>query len=293
MQSEPTVRLMAVVVVYCRNLDEVAGWPALRQSLRQSADGAAPLLDRILIYDNSPLPTAVPQGVPANCHYIHDARNGGTVAAYGSAAVMAGEYGCEWLLLLDQDTQLPPDFLGIAHAQLRATGRDPTLAAWVPWIHHGARAVPVSPARLTSLGSVRPLRREGLQTALPTLTAISSGAIVRADVLRGLLPFPKGLWLAYVDHWIFFRLSRSGLRVRVLECHLQHDLSVASPGKLSARRLLSILEGEALFHRMLGSGARLVYPIRLIWRLLRLTTVNPVLALHGLRWAVLWRGSPR
>ena len=286
MPEQPTfTRLLTVIVVYERDLDGVEAWPFLRHRLRVAVGGAVTekhgfLLDRVLIYDNSLMARAQFSEQLPGCIYVHDSTNGGTAAAYDCACTIARAAGIDWLLLLDQDTSLPCDFLEVASAALTASLAQPR--ALVPWVFHGASVV--SPARVTDSGTVVPLRYEAPPPIADDLTAISSGSLLHVPTLAAHMPLPTGLWLDYVDHWIFWQLRTRGLPVAVFDVSLQHDLSVCNIESLNLRRLTSILNGEASFLAVLGTKARFVYPFRLAARVLRYATIRPQLAMHTLAW---------
>jgi hypothetical protein len=275
--------IVAVLVVYERQLDVVEAWPALLAAL-VSSGGEALRLRQIIIYDNSPEPRAKPAADITGCTYVHDGDNGGTAAAYTRAAAIAADSGIDWLLLLDQDTQLSPEFFAaLALALALATNAATTPGALVPWIYHGV--TPISPARLTWAGTIAPLRRNSQHQSFGSLTAIASGSVLHVPSFLELLPLPEGLWLDYVDHWIFRRLQMRYRLVLIVDQVLQHDLSVANPAQLSRRRLLSILEGEVQFQKLLGIGANLLYPIRFAARVIRYSYIRPRLAIYTLAWA--------
>lgn len=282
MRSErTTVTLMAVLVVYERNLTEVPAWTVLRSWLEASGPHGSRPRAHLLVYDNSGTERARPPSGIRGCRYVHDPNNGGTAAAYACATRIAGEIGMEWLLLLDHDTRLPEGFL--AEAAAAASSGSAFVAAWVPWVRLSNGAI-VSPARVTWAGGIRPLRPGAQPPAGMRLSAIASGTVLRVVCMRELLPWPKGLWLDYVDHWIFAQLHRNRLKILIMDQVLQHELSIAGPASLSPARLVSILDGEASFQRLLGMSARLVYPLRLAQRVLRLARSNPGLAVHALKW---------
>jgi hypothetical protein len=284
--SEQHYRLMAVVIVYDRGLEAVAAWPALAAELTRSASARA-RFERVLIYDNSPVSRArPPQDIPG-CVYIHDQTNGGTAAGYVAAAAMAAEAGIEWLLLLDQDTLLTQSFIEGADAALKS-GTSPGAAALVPRIFQGTMLI--SPARVNCFGTISPLRR-GKRDGLDRITAISSGTILNVAMFNEVLPLPAGLWLDYVDHWIFAKLHERGHAIRILDQALQHDLSVTNVSSLSRQRLFSILNGEACFNSALGGKARLVYPLRLVARMIHYAFVKPELAWASVAWISGRRGA--
>jgi len=271
---------MAVLVVYERDLQQVSAWPWLVAGLKDKGRAGIEL-EHVLVYDNSGQPRVNSVATIEGCSYIHDCNNGGTAAAYERAVAVAIEKSIDWLLLLDQDTHLPPGFLDAAAALLaRWSAERP--AALVPWVIDQEKVV--SPARVTLLGGIRPLRRGGALEQVRGLTALASGSLIRIATLRQILPFPRELWLDYVDHWIFARLNRSGARIAVLDEVLRHKLSIMRPTQLSRRRLNSILDGESYFQGLLGPVARLSYPLRLLGRLARYALISPKLAISVVKW---------
>ena len=272
--------VMAVLVVYERDLQQVNAWPWLVTALNTESR-AGFKLGHVLVYDNSCNPKAQAAADISHCTYLHDRSNGGTAAAYERASGVAMERGMEWLLLVDQDTDLPQDFLDVAAASLAKLPAE-GLAALVPWVI--CEGATVSPARVTLLGSIRPLRRGRIFGHIAGLTAVASGSLVRVAALRQVLPFPRELWLDYVDHWLFAQINLRGAGIAVFEGVLRHTLSVMTPTQLSRRRLNSILDGESYFQGLLGPVARLVYPLRLLGRVARYALISPRLAVEVVKW---------
>lgn len=271
--------VLAVVVIYGRRLEQAVCWATL-QTLLDTGGGTATLrLRHVLTYDNSPQS----QLVATSRHHSHviNESNGGTARAYAHATALATELAIPWLLLLDQDTALPDTFFSKASNLLDSLD-SPTPAALVPWVRHHGEAY-VSPARIDRWGSVVPLQPNEQIAEGTHLSAIASGSLIRVAPLKELLPLPDRLWLDYVDHWIFAQFHRGGLRVAVFAQELNHDLSIRSPASLSAQRLVSVLRGEAVFHRLLGPLARFAWPFRIAVRLLKLACVNAELVRDALR----------
>lgn len=220
--------------------------------------------------------------------YRHDPTNGGTRAGFITAAALARQLGHLWLLLLDQDTTLPANFLEKA---AMASDTDPTAAALVPRVCHGD--VPVSPGVIADTGIVRPLPLHAEPPAHARLTAIASGTLLSVSAFDEIGPPPEQLWLDGVDHWIFTRLHNLGRHVRVLDCTLAHDLSVVKLSAMPVWRILNMLESERLLMRELPLLARVVRPYRLFRFLQRLRREHPVAA-HGMqRWLVTGKAPER
>jgi hypothetical protein len=282
MALDKVTTIMAVLVVYERDLQQIDAWPWLMAALN-AKNRAGFKLEHVLVYDNSCIPKAQAAAGNSNCGYVHDRSNGGTAAAYERALGVAMERHMEWLLLVDQDTDLPQDFLDAAAASLSKVSSE-GLAALVPWVICQGKVV--SPARVTLLGSIRPLRRSGVFGHVAGLTAVASGSLIRVAALRQVLPFPRELWLDYVDHWLFAQINLRGAGIAVFDGVLRHALSVMTPTQLSRRRLNSILDGESYFQGLLGPLARLVYPLRLLGRLVRYALISPRMAVNVVKWMI-------
>lgn len=263
---------MAVLVLYRRRLEDVACWPVLSTWLQRQAGG----LRQCVIYDNSPVTPIDAATLPPGAVLIHDPDNGGTAPAYVAAVAIARRTNCRWLLLLDQDTSLPDDYLSRATAALLAM---PSAAALVPRVRHGEQLV--SPAVITRLGSVRPCEHPDVRDGLPT--AISSGTLIRHQTIST-AAFPPEIWLDYVDHWMFLNLSSRGETIGLIDTTLSHDLSVRRPATLSVDRIRSILAAERAFFARVGGPAASLLPLRRLLRALRYTLIGrPSLAAVVLR----------
>jgi hypothetical protein len=263
---------MAVVVVFERDLVAVDAWPTLCVMLQANNEHAALCLERVLIYDNSP--SSRTQGAKASpkCEQFHDPCNGGTAAAYRYAAARAKELSLEWLLLLDQDTSLPTDYLIRASAKLLSLSEPEMPAALLPWVLQGVEVV--SPSSVDSIGGIQPLLRDRPLHGQRLMTGIASGSLVHCESLAQIFPPPPKLWLDYLDHWMFVSWQASGMKLSVFDAELSHHLSNSSVGSLSPRRLESILAGEREWLKLLPTAARAAYPFRLLLRALRYAAVD-------------------
>lgn len=262
---------LAVVVVYRRAWRDVRASAVLEDVLRatgESGGGALPRLGQLLIYDNSPVPTGQPEARLVNCHYVHDPSNGGTRAAYLRALQLALDSRLPWLILLDQDTKLSPEYLAELDRRL-AQAWDPKLGLLFPRIVGGDGAL--SPACISRWGTVVPIE-VGPPLAVDgpvAMTAVASGTAIRTDALAVVGDIPPELWLDYLDHWLFREVQRRGYRAERLSATLEHDLSIRSSSLPGKERQRNILRAERYFTGTLGAGARLAYPFRLLRRALR------------------------
>jgi GT2 family glycosyltransferase len=273
--------VLAVVVLYRRAPHESGAWPTLMHWL-EAPERSGLCMRHVLFHDNSPTPSE-PRALSTHPQttYHHDPANGGTRGAFLQAAAVAEQLGCEWLLLLDQDTLLPHALLSAASTSLTDARQ---AAALLPRVLH--QQTPVSPAVIGNTGIVRPLPLSELPPAGVRVTAIASGTLLRTNALRELGDIPPSLWLDGLDHWIFTRLHQRHRSVHLIDCTLQHDLSVADVGSMPPWRVVNMLQSERELLRELPLLARLIYPYRLARYLSRLRREHPDAARAAWRWLV-------
>jgi hypothetical protein len=270
--------VLAVVTVYGRPWSEVRSSDVLGAWLESAASAheRAPAfqLRRLHVHDNSPSAVGRPP-THSGSSYVHDVRNGGTRAAYAGALEAAEAEGIGWVLLLDQDTELPANYLAAAAAAWRAEH-----AVLVPTIVSHGRVV--SPGRISPWGGIAADRGD---TDDRPLAPIASGCLILTDSLALLRRLHPALWLDYVDHCLFLRLQRAGARIGRIDVQLEHDLSVGRLRTVSEERLRSIWSAERLFADELGGAAARVLPLRVALRALRVALAAPAKAWRA------WRGA--
>jgi GT2 family glycosyltransferase len=223
----------------------------------------------LLVYDNSPDPSGLPQGIPVPCSYIHDPGNGGLVAAYEAALRLAEKQGTEWVLLLDQDTELTVAFVQALFHGLGEAEINPRCAALAPKLR--CNNAIISPARILWGGRLSPVGKSMIGIAPWEAMALNSGTAVRVSALRTLGGFDPRFWLDYLDHWLFNRLYRTGYSLYVLDAVLSHELSVRSMRDMSVARYRNVLTAEGQFYGACKSPAEnRLYCFRLIFRAARM-----------------------
>jgi GT2 family glycosyltransferase len=250
--------MQAVVVLYRLAPGES---PALLSL--QAARNADPQLSAcisLLVWDNTPCDLPTPQDLGGQYH--HDPSNPGLAAAYNAALQQAGEQGCQWLLLLDQDTTVTASYLHEALSVATATPAD----ALVPRLVHGTTVV--SPFYPAAQGPVRPIAHTLRGISAHPLQAFNSGSILRVSAMQALGGFDTAFPLDYLDHATFAALQNKGSRIHVLDAELRHDLSTNTHAALddnALRRQVDILAAESRFVTKYGSPhQRRMMPIRML-----------------------------
>lgn len=216
-----------------------------------------------LVWDNSPAPHPVPIGLSFPLEYRHTGENLGVSGAYNRAAAFATEHGAEWLLLLDQDTSLPPEFLTnmLEYAQRLASQH--RIAAVAPTVMMGASHI--SP-KITVRGgrSIDPPpgfigeeRRE--------LVLVNTGLLLRLESLSQIGGFDPDFWLDFSDRYLCHMLARHGSSVWLAsDLQLEHHVSLIAGG-ISLPRYANLLAAEDAFFTLYRSFPRnLIYCQRLL-----------------------------
>ena len=211
----------------------------------------------LLIYDNSPAAQPVPP-LPVEHVYHSDPANPGLAAAYNAGLQLAAEQGAPWLMLLDQDTALTPEYLAQAFTLTRTAGAD--VAALVPRLSQAGHIH--SPHRLPHL-SHRPLPDGLTGTVAEEISAFNSAALVRVSAVQAIGGFPTEFPLDFLDHALFARLQHAGERLYILPATLRHDLSTTRlGGDASLARYRKVLEAERRFYAQPGVSGHAWYRLR-------------------------------
>jgi GT2 family glycosyltransferase len=265
-------RILAVAALYKQSPSEsraLSSYISIMQANEKLASQFS-----LVVYDNSP-EVQQARGDFA-FEYVHDPSNGGLVAAYEYALARAEKRGCEWLLLLDQDTILTPEFFFELTACMSSLRVEDNVAAIVPKLM--AQGIVQSPEehfidyiRHQFTRSIDTSSREVVGVQHDRINAYNSGSTLRVLVLRSLGGFPKEFWLDYLDHAIFHALFSAGYHVYVLRAVLKHDLGGGELNTLPIWRFRNMLKAQTLFVKRVGNlGDRLLYRLWLLRSVRRL-----------------------
>lgn len=112
-----------IIVIYNITLGESESFQSILEM--ESGDGDL----NIFVYDNSKCPQTIKKYKGLNISYVHDPNNSGVSKAYNEGADYAKKHQKNWMLLLDQDTTLPPTIL---ESYWKAAYQNPELKLFVP-----------------------------------------------------------------------------------------------------------------------------------------------------------------
>ncbi len=230
---------------------------------------------RLLIYDNGMTKQTTPLDTPFDCQYVHNPENGGLAVAYNYALNEAIKTCHDWLLLLDQDSSLPEDFIDNLSRDLSGLEKNNTVCAVVPKMRY--KNILFSPCKDLFGGTLRPIDMRHKGICASKAYAIGSGITVKVSFLQAIGGFNEFYWLDFLDRWLFITINKMGGKVYVTDSIVDHELSVMNYDKfMNEQRYQNILRYETIFMNTFKSKAdRFVYYLRLLKRIIYLSiTVN-------------------
>jgi GT2 family glycosyltransferase len=268
---------VTVVIVLYRMLPE--GSPAYqsilaaRQCLSPDAGEA-----RVMLWDNSPTADAG-CNLPAGVHYIADENNSGLATGYNRALAWAAEQGSDWLLTLDQDTEVQPDFFVKMAAAARESSRFAGIGAIVPQIAAGGRKLSPNYFLFGAVPRWYPAGYVGVPGE--SVFAFNSGAMLSIDALKQVGGYDPRFWLDNSDAMIFSKLHEHGKRVYVAgDIQVDHEFSMKDmERRMSPERYRNAMLAETAFwdlrmNRAAGWERTLRLALRLVKQRLRKDSVE-------------------
>ena len=244
--SSGATRMFAVVSLY----GATAGESVTLRTLQVAVLHLAPELGslKILLYDNTPGAALANQPeLPDNVEYYATGKNDGLAAAFNFALQIARRDKCDWLITLDQDTELPSHFLTRIAAIARSLGNDSSIAAIVPQIIGDGRML--SPNRFWAGAIPRWFPRGYVGVPSHPIYAFNSASMLRVSALRQIQGYSPWFWLDNCDSGLFHRLHRYGKQVFVAgDLQLNHEFSMLDKKKrMSVSRYHNVLMSESAF----------------------------------------------
>lgn len=210
--------VLVVIVIYHRKATESAAFQSLVLS--------QPLCSgTVFVYDNSPTPQMIV--VPSNwrLEYQHDAENPGVSKAYNAASRWAMREKKRWLLLADQDTTFPTNFIEACSAAIQT---NPSQRIFIPRIVH--RAGQLSPFQFRG-GRGRAMEtQQGLQE-LRNCWFINSGLCVDVELFHQAGGYDEHYPLDFSDIAFHHRVRKITDELIVVKTTCEQDHSSASGDK--------------------------------------------------------------
>jgi len=249
-------RVLAVVVLYKMRFEQSRGLASLLTVISRE-NVLASAID-LMVCDNTPYEQQVPDGFSGQ--FYRDTTNPGLAHWYNIALKNAEEAGIDWLLLLDQDTEVTDQYVREVVAATEAMERNREIVALVPKLEQNG--IVCSPLIPPTYRPPLPFNKNFTGVASSKLHVFNSGSVLRVSALRDIGGFPQDFPLDYLDHATFAALQSHKGRLFVLESVLMHELSSNEIWRTDAAAIArhrSTLLAEQRFYDLNGSVLDRIY----------------------------------
>lgn len=249
------ISLEIVIVLYQCSLDESITFRTLNKQL-----GKTTIDYELVLYNND-----VNQKIEAaGCLIVNSEENKKLEGAYNFALERALETGKSWILLLDQDTEIPDNYFNELE-KLFSDNYSPDLVAVVPKLISEGEII--SPVQVTHL-----MRFEhGINSNGFTnkrINALNSLSLLNVEFIKSIGGFSKDFPFDLHDHWCYNKIYKNKKKVYILDIATEHSSSFNNFEKnVSVTRYKEFLSTEDRFIRSeIGLPVYFFYKIKLLLR---------------------------
>lgn len=202
--------ILVVIVLYKQKLDD---------SLSYISFNSKKINNKVFVFDNSPL-IDIDASKNKAVIYRHDYRNLGVSYAYNEAAKVALKLGKDWLLLLDQDTQLPEGFMDDVENIPKAY---PPVSLYAMKLYSNRNLISPSGYKYKK-GYILNRIEVGLNK-LTNITFLNSGLLISTEAFLKAGGYDNNVPLYFSDFVFINRLRKVIDSFVLLPIDLIHDLS--------------------------------------------------------------------
>jgi len=258
MNNSAADKILILIVLYKKSIEESVSYRTLKECIK-SQD----IRYNLIIYNNSP-----EYGLTESedAIVINSDHNGRLTSAYNYARKFALTEGYQWLLLLDQDSELSDDYFSCLSEFLQSM-TDDSIVAVVPKLVDGKQVL--SPRRISSVGWwENTLRHTGIQRG--RVVAFNSLSLLSVNFIQSIGGFSDKYPLDMLDHWYYNQIYLQRKKVYVLDCIINHNLSFQNyEREVDLGRHTEFLEAERLFVKELGLRYYVGYKVKLFLRAIK------------------------
>ncbi len=244
-----------VLVLYHCSLNDSVTFSTLVEPLRRTS-----LNCELILFNNDQL-----QEIESTEYLVVNSdENVKLAGAYNFALKRARENGRNWILLLDQDTEVPENYFKELE-KLFSEGISNDLAAIVPRLEYNGRQIsPVKVSRWMRLE--RELKTTGYTNC--RMNALNSLSLFRVDFLSSIGGFSMDYPFDMLDHWCYNEIYKHRKLVYVLDTVGKHNSSfVDFETNVSVSRYKEFMDAQKTFIRKeLGIWNYLFYKVKLLIR---------------------------
>ena len=263
-ENSQKMKIAAVVVLYNKKINDSETLNSINQIAAKYDFSSYDFI----VYDNSIEKQEVPKTFPLNLRYYHDNLNGGLAAAYNYAYQNCIEKQIQWLLLLDQDTDLSEAYFFEIEDNLMDIFQNEEIVGVLPQIYCNQRKI--SPVIVKRGGFVKELAGNNEGICNFPVTGINSGTLLRVEFIKLIHGFNPVFKLDLLDYWYFHEIYQRHKKVYIMKTQMNHNLSIMNYKQVSLERYRSIIKSENMFfHDYCSKSEFFVFKIRLILRLIK------------------------
>lgn len=206
-----------------------------------------------IIVDNSPEAGGSPA---ADVVYEHQASNVGVSAAYLRGAELAKAHGCQWLLLLDQDSHFPTHWF---EEYAAALGSFPNATLLVPAVPAGKKWISPAGYRWHRGWLNNPMPKGPFR--LNHYAPINAGMLIQRSAYEACGGHESKVQLDFSDFAFLHKFKKQNSYAFLVEFSLQHSLSGIEKSSFEQRitRFGHYCRDAAAFARSGGPTAWLIW----------------------------------
>jgi len=258
MNNSAADKIVILIVLYKKSIEECVSYRTLKECIKLQDTRY-----KLIIYNNSP-EYELPESEDAIV--INSDNNGRLSSAYNYAWRYALDEGYQWLLLLDQDSELSEDYFSCLSNFMQRT-IDDGIVAVVPKLVDGDQVL--SPRKISSVGWwENALQHTGIQSG--RVVAFNSLSLLNVNFIRTIGGFSDKYPLDMLDHWYYNQIFLLRKQVYVLDCMISHNLSFQNYERdVDLVRHTEFLEAERLFVKELGLKYYVGYKAKLFLRVIK------------------------
>ena len=218
---------------------------------------------QLIIYNNS---GDFDISEPKNCIIINSENNDMLAKPFNFAYEYAKNINYDWVLLIDADTNITKEYFEELN-QFVKPGISENIASIVPQLFQNNKSI--SPHINKLFYTIRrPLKKNGFNSG--NITAFNSLSMLRVSFIDAINGFNENYPLDMLDYWIYNQIFRLKKAIYILDCKIEHDLSVNDyDNKMSVERYINLIHAEDIFFKNAGCFNYLLFKIRLLYRAIK------------------------
>ncbi len=258
------MKIGAIVVLYNCNYTESKTIQTIIKSVQYSNSFKK---FKLIIFDNGVLDQKSKINLDIDFEYYWNGINNGLAFAYNIAFNNYKSKSFDWLLLLDQDTTFPQNYLSILFHEVNLFSQREDVVIFAPKMTYNGNLF--SPSVVKLGGIHRPLKITPNKNLLyKDIFAVGSGTLVKINFIERINGFNEDFAIDCLDRWLYLMVSKFGLFIRVINLEVNHELSILDKKEfVTIDRYRQILIAESRFIKLYKSTLEFyIFKLRLLLR---------------------------